>query len=547
MTRSGTANGTTGLARLLCHAALWFALLFATPLFVALHNVEGTGLAPGRVAQYGALLMLAATLASWLLTSLLPTGIRRLADSILLALAIVLAVWGNGVHDLFEFGVFDGRPIDFRENKIVFWLEALAWLGGGLILSRFFIRMARIPAWLPALPIASFCLLLAPSLLNPPQKGLEAAKQQPIDESVYNFSSIANLVHLLPDGFQGDTVRLALEESPDLAARLEGFTLFTDHLGRYPGTAPSLYTMLTGKPFPLERGFSYSWVGPETRNSSYQNELAQEGFQVDLVPISNYICPENANSCHPRPFKNSGYAQDREKNLQYSISLVADLSLFRLAPLFLKERIYDNGYWLLSDIAADEGAPVPDPILREWAANMRVVDDRPVYKWYHYVGTHVPPHWDASCNLKRNLEAVPANYVAQARCVLEGIAGFVDALKSAGIYNKTAVIVSGDHGHNTVPADQLGHPFNFGMYDPLLGTGRPAMLVKAPGSKGALRFNDAPADLLNIAPTARSLAGLPANGPTVFDVTPATGRDRTFHHYQIGPFWSSGWPRRRGC
>ena len=37
--RDGTAKGTTGFSRLLCHASLWFGLLFATPLFVALHMI----------------------------------------------------------------------------------------------------------------------------------------------------------------------------------------------------------------------------------------------------------------------------------------------------------------------------------------------------------------------------------------------------------------------------------------------------------------------------------------------------------------------------
>jgi hypothetical protein len=169
---------------------------------------------------------------------------------------------------------------------------------------------------------------------------------------------------------------------------------------------------------------------------------------------------------------------------------------------------------------------------------MRVVHDRPVYKWYHYVGTHVPPHWDASCNLKRNLEAVPANYLAQARCILEGIAGFVDALKSAGIYDKTAVIVSGDHGHNTVPSDQLGLALNYGMYQPLLGTGRPALMIKAMGSEGELKYSTAPTDLLNIAPTARQLAGLSHDGSSVFDVPGKLDSPRLFLHYPVGPFWS---------
>jgi hypothetical protein len=526
------------ITRFICHFAFWFGLLFATPVFIALHNVADIGLDPSRVAVSGLIATLILSAATYLLAALLPPRQRAIADRVFLVLAFLLAIWGNVIHDLHEFATFDGRPVNFRHHDTLFWLESLAWPIVAVMLYRWFARLRAIPAWLPALPAASFLLLLAPAVMQPPQAGLEAAPTEPVDESVYAFSSVMNLVHLLPDGFQGDTVRRTFEEHPELAARFDGFTLYTDHLGRYPGTAPSLYSMLTGEPFPLERGFAYSWVGPETREKSYQAELARNGFQVDLVPISNYICPGNANSCTPRPFKNRGLAQSGAREAASAARLLADLSLFRLAPVVLKEKIYDGGYWLLSDIGAGDDAPVPDPVLRDWTKRLHVVDDRPVYKWYHYVGTHVPPHWDANCILRRGLAPTPDNYRDQTRCILEGIADLVDRLRAEGIYDQTAILVSGDHGHNTVPLDQASTPLNFGMFEPLLGTGRPALLVKPSGARGPLSLSDRPSHLLNIAPTARTLAGLAPNGESVFDLPRTLPAARVFEHYPIGSFWS---------
>lgn len=526
------------LSSLLCHFSFWFGIAFATPLFIALHNIDGIALPPAMVASYGALASILFSILSWSVVRPLPPAARTLAACFFLSLAFLIAFQGNWIHDLHKFGVFDGRVVKFRDNAAVFWLDWLGWLALGAGLFWFFSRIMRIPAWLPALPILSFSLLLLPALLNPPQAGLKVVEEAEVDPSVYAFSSVSNLVHLLPDGFQGDTVRRAFENDPGLASRFDGFTLFTDHAGRYPGTAPSLYSILTGKAFPLERGFDYSWVGPETRELSYQAELAREGFQVDLVPISNYICPDNATSCHVRPFKNNGFNQQRDSNLAHSLRLLADMTLFRLSPLYLKEKIYDRGYWLLSDIAADEGSPKPDPILREWTEKLRVVDDRPVYKWYHYAGTHVPPHWDADCQMQRQLEPVRENYLAQATCILTGIANFIDKLKAEGIYEQTALIISGDHGHNTVPVDQVGIQMNYSMYDPLLGNGRPALLVKAPGASGPLSFSDKPTDLLNIKPTALQLAGLPHEGQSVFEEGDKREQARVFQHYPVAAFWS---------
>lgn len=527
-----------GYVHLLCHFSFWFGLVFATPLFVALNNIDGIALEPKTLAIISALICLVLSLAGWALSRLAPPRIQPTLSCVFLTLAMLAALQGNWVHGLFEFGVFDGRPIDFRENPTIFWLEWLGWLGTACGLFWLLLRIKQIPLWLPVLPVLSFCLLLAPAITNPPQAGLEIIEETKVDPSVYAFSSIANLIHLLPDGFQGDTVRQVLEDDPGLASRFEGFILFTDHLGRYPGTAPSLYSMLTGQPFPLERGFNYSWVGPETKKLSYQTELARQGYQVDLVPISNYICPENASSCHPRLFNNEGYNTRRDNSLSHSLRLLADMTLFRLTPSFLKEKIYDHGYWLLSDIAADESSPRPDPILREWTEKLHVVDDRPVYKWYHYIGTHVPPRWDASCDLRRELKPSRENYLAQTQCVLEGIASLLDRLQAAGIYEQTAIIISGDHGHNTVPIDQVSRPMNYSMYEPLLGTGRPALLLKPRNTGGPLKVSQRPSNLLNIAPTALELAGLPGNGATVFDLPEVLDAPRIFEHYPIEPFWS---------
>jgi len=524
--------------RFLGHFALWFGAVCATPLFVALHNVADIGLAPARVALFGfvtATLLSAATMA---LAALAPPRIRTVIDRGVLVAAFLLALWGNVIHDLHGLRIFDGRPVDFRHNEILFWLESLAWPLAAVLLYRGFGRLRRIPAWLPALPLLSFLLLLAPAVLRPPQAGLKAADPEPVANSVYAFSSRFNLVHLLPDGLQGDTVRRAFEQDPELAARFDGFTLYTDHLGRYPGTAPSLYSMLTGEAFPLERGFAYDWVGPTTREKSYQAELARRGFQVDLVPISDYICPPEADSCHALPFKNDGLAGNRGRGRQHALRLLADLTLFRLAPVLLQERIYDGGYWLLSDIAAEHGAPVPDPALRDWREKLWVTDEAPVYKWYHYVGTHVPPHWDEHCELRRGLEPTAENYRAQAHCILDGMAGFFEALKAAGIWDETAILITGDHGHNTVPDDQVSAPLNAGMYEPLLGTGRPTLLIKPAGAHGPLAVSRKPTDLLQVRSTALALAGLPDDGTSVFDLADEASRSREFQHYPIDRFWS---------
>ena len=70
------------------------------------------------------------------------------------------------------------------------------------------------------------------------------------------------------------------------------------------------------------------------------------------------------------------------------------------------------------------------------------------------------------------------------------------------------------------------------------GTGRPALLLKPGQARGPLKLSSKPTHLLNIAPTARALAGLPGRGQGVFDTPDEDDTARVFHHYPVDPFWS---------
>jgi hypothetical protein len=526
---------------LFCHFSFWFGLLFATPLFIAFHNGDDIVFSTLALAVWSGVTCLAASQASWKLAGWKGSRVQWWVSRVLLAAAIVLAIQGNVINDLFYYGSFNGQRVDFRGYGWLFWAEWLGWLASFPLALLLLSRLSPLPKWAPLLPVASFCILLAPLLLLPADKEPANTEEVEIDSSVFAFSSTNNLVHLLADGFQGDVVRQVLQENPGLADRFRGFTLFTDHVGLYQGTAPALYTILTGKPFEFEEGFSYKRIVPEIREHAYPFQLAEEGFQLDFVPISGFICPKTANSCHVRPFndmKARGFFRHRGEDVSYSIRLIADLSLFRLAPMFLKEKIHDGGRWFFADTTMDGSSPWPDPVLREWTENLQVVDDRPVYKWYHYVGTHIPAKWDDQCRPLGEAGTDRKHYVAQAYCILNGIAGLLDRLEQAGIYDQTAFLITGDHGHNTVPDDVTSPPMNSQLYPGLMGSGRPALLIKRKNNREALEFSNLPTSLVDVAPTALSLAGLEGTAPSAFDISMEEDRNRPFQQYSIPEFYT---------
>lgn len=529
------------ISRFLCFFALYFGPCFASPLLVTLANKEDIAFTPLWFSLIALALVLVLSTGSYLLST--KSRHTRAIATASLACAFVLAIQGNVIHELFYYGEFNGSRVDWRHYGWKFWTEWIGFLFAFPLLYWIFSLFRRIPAWLALIPVISSLLLIMPALLNQQDYVAFGLADDDVNPDVFEFSSALNLIHLLPDGFQGDIVLEVLEDHPELAARLEGFTLYRNHLGMYQGTAPSIPTIFMGRPFDFKAGHNFRRIMDELKIHAYTTHLLKNGFRLDYVSISSPYCIEGSSSCVVRPFndmKPRGYHRYKDERSSYAVRLLADLSLFRHVPMFLKERIYNAGNWLIADTTLDGSTPWPDPVLREWVENMVVAGPEPRYKWYHYIGTHIPPHWDSQCNYHRELERKREQYYAQSLCVLTGIAEFSDKLRELNIYDQSAIIISGDHGVNIEPGDRNGMSANGGLYPGLMGASRPALLVKTLDNREPFLVSVSPTSLLDIAPTALDLVGLEAeyDGRSVLGIEPDTQRIRNFNPYTISEFWT---------
>jgi hypothetical protein len=529
------------VTRFACFFALYFGMGFASPLLVMLANKEDISFSPLWFSIVALTIVLLLSAASSYFS-----GKVKYANTIAtvsLSCAFVFAIQGNLVHDLFYYGDFNGGQTDWRQYGSAFWAEWAVFLLGFPLAYWLLSRLKQIPLWLALLPVMSSILLVAPVLFNQQNVSALGLADDDVDPQVFEFSSDLNLVHLLPDGFQGDIAREVLEDKPGLAARLGGFTLYRDHLGMYQGTAPSVPAIFTGRPFDFESGYDIQRTVDEMQQFAYPARLLENNFRLDYVSLSSAYCVKGAASCISRPFndlKPRGYFRYKEDQYSYALRQLADLTLFRHFPMFVKERIYNNGDWLFADTTLDGSSPWPDPVLREWVEDMVVAGPKPRYKWYHYIGTHIPPHWTAECALDRELERTRKQYYDQSICVLTGIARFADKLRELGIYDQTAIIISGDHGVNIEPDDMYGKKANASLYVGILGAARPALMVKPLNAHAAFQVSELPTSLLDIAPSALDLVGLDGDftGQSVLQIEPDIKRARIFNRYTSADFWS---------
>jgi hypothetical protein len=186
---------------------------------------------------------------------------------------------------------------------------------------------------------------------------------------------------------------------------------------------------------------------------------------------------------------------------------------------------------MLAGMTADGSSPWPDPVLREWVEHLEVTDSAPNYRFYHYIGTHRPPFWNADCVRQERPGWRSEAFEAQTLCLLRSLADFVESLKANGIYDETAILVTGDHGHATPPEALLNEQALPGFDTALLGTARPVMLVKPMHARQPLAQDSRPTSLLDVAAIALALSQGHADpvGAALTQRKPA----RKFFHYSI--------------
>ncbi|NNC00666.1 hypothetical protein HI113_43165, partial [Corallococcus exiguus] len=256
------------------------------------------------------------------------------ALGVYLYLQFYLLVW--------NFGVFDGRLIDFRSYASQGVLEIailMALLGVAFIRPR--IAADLFGRFLVVLVVASagFCgwqIMTNGSLDRSPQK-VETTSTGVASSSFFrddvdimrNATSVSstrkNVIVILLDTLQADVFEQVMRRDPDLRRQFTGFTLFNNATGHFPYTAMSVPAILTGEPYKADAE-SIPAYKERVAKKRIEAVLAKQGAEPSRIPLEsrqNYLGAESA-ECR-------------------SYANVYDLFGFRQLPIALKPFFYDDG------------------------------------------------------------------------------------------------------------------------------------------------------------------------------------------------------------
>jgi len=470
-------------------------------------------------------------------------GARRYAAMLS---AIAVLVWLQGNILVWDYGSLDGRNIDWMSADWRGVFDLFVWGVVLLIAISFYRRFGK------ALMIAAIATLpiqvinMGATVLFSP---VELGGTDNIDfdpgtrDAIFRFSRSNNVVHIVMDGFQSDIFQQIIANEPDrnLGNELRGFTFFPEHLGAYPYTQLTIPALLSGKLHRNETPF-VDFVHDTARGGTILNAAAAAGYDIDvaaMVGLANVYGLGNVT--HSHGITSSDHVSADDYAINDSAKLI-DLALFRVVPHFAKALIYRDQLWIFQGRTRSESYLQLQyfsdlAFLRQFAEQMTVGRDAPVYKMIHVMLSHKPTVGNEQCEYDGRRASNRTNVTYQARCGLLAVLDVLQRMKDLGIYDRSLIVLMGDHGA-WVPVESLQNAdasaANVGALTVAMAT--PVLAVKQPGNNADFQVSRAPTSIVDIPATIADVLNLDAefDGLSVFEIDPNSDRTRVHMTYGFG-------------
>ncbi|WP_112662222.1 sulfatase-like hydrolase/transferase [Microvirga flavescens] len=428
---------------------------------------------------------------------------RRVMPWLAAAIAALSAmVWVQSAFLLHDFGILDGQSWSMEVATPRLVVET----AGVILLFAVSILVARRRPGPFAVGLGALAAAIFVSAIFA-QTGVATKQERTSTQtgSLYSFSPEKNLLVILLDSMQSDFLGELAVEDIRIGKALEGFTHFPDTTGVSSSTYLAVPTIHSGAEYAIGASISEHYK-ESVVEGSFINRFAKAGYRTSMIGPLLGTCPQEAALCVGSAAALHGWESEK---LGEAAKLL-NLSLFRAAPLALKEYIYNGGNWRVSFGQGDsqestQEAVIGNRIMEKLGESAAMDSPVPTAKFFHLMSTHLPIIYNDKCELvSEPLPIRRGNFKNQVRCGLLSFASLVEDLKRDGQFDRTAIILLADHGaHGGWP-----HPSAPGSEDIrsyLVGVANPALAVKPLRATGPMKTSNRQASLTDIAATACDL------------------------------------------
>ena len=466
--------------------------------------------------------------------------------------AVGLLLWLQGNALVWEYGLLDGHIIDWTQGVWQGWIDAGIWVAAILAAINFY-RVVERPVIYLAVAVFSLQLILL--VFTGIQKANALQKKSNIHYSanalreILRFAPEKNVLHIVLDGFQSDIFEHIMGDEVEgerYRSILQGFVFYKENMGVFPSTMMAVPALLGGQIYRSHAPI-YDYVKTAIGGKTILNSAFKAGYEVDIVSeqylLTSVYTKGHYTNAHMIPNSHGYYPSEKGYEFADATQLL-DLTLFRLAPHFLKKYVHNEYVGIIQPLINDA------PYLKIWyfshsaflhnlAKNMSVGRTGPVYKYFHLMNTHWPQVVDGRCNyvggvLPRNRQTV----TTQSKCSLDAVIKVLEKMKELGIYDDSLIILMADHGAGIDPYDlkpavsENGH--SVVAIPPLIvAMATSLMAIKPPGTSGPLQISTAPASLIDTAATVNAILGLGDTfaGRPILELRPDEQRVRGFYFH----------------
>lgn len=488
-------------------------------------------LAPFALPALGVLVL------CWLALRWLPEKHRSGCVAALVAVGALTYVHGNLL--VWNYGALDGSDLDL-EGAMRGWIDGALWAVGLAAAWRFRERIASVATRL-------VLVLLLVQVVGLGASAMRAASARGVTSSVEframpptlaELSPDENVIHLILDAFQADVFEELVEEDPSLREAFDGFTFFRNATTSSAVTYLSVPAALSGLEFTNEEPIA-DYLARTLSGENLFSVASDQGWRVDVASGAwwNQDSTEIANYYRvPAPYAG------RDDYVRSRALLLLDLSLFRHVPHFFKPWVYNNQSWRFSSSGGRDEAQSFEhfahlAFLEDLTGRFAVGAEQPVLKFIHLISPHAPLVVDERCEFVGGvLDYSRENFKRQSRCALVRVLAFLEALEEAGVYDKSVIVIHGDHGGGI--SFEMENPD--GSKIPSLegdirvwGASLPMLVAKPRNSRHPLEISNAQVELTDVPATVADLASWDTSfgGRSLFDVEEHEKRLRSY-------FWS---------
>ncbi|MBQ8524242.1 MAG: sulfatase-like hydrolase/transferase [Clostridia bacterium] len=529
------------LKRLAISAPIWLALCFTVLFFGPFELVAYSGkslfYSYKDVWQILAVFAGAVFLVGVPILPLIRGKIFNYVMTVILSLtcsAYLQAMLFNG-----ELGALNGDAVDWLSHKGDMLINLAIW--AGILIIWLFIMYMKRSLWRKLTTVMAALVVLSQAVplvgiftgafgekTTFPEHDYYLSK-----EGMFDYSEEHNVLVFVLDRLDYDFIA-ALDPS-FFSENLDGFTSYTNAITTYARTRPALSHILTSY-----EGCVYDFEGEDYYKEAWNangkhllRDLGQAGYRVDVYAEMNTM------------FSDGEFAFEYADNTDHAkfdipkeviLKKMMELSAYRYSPTALKPFFFhDTNYYNSGAVEVDETYErepyfVDESLYIEGFESLGLAGEKTdsegstkCFKFYHFNGPHAPYYMNEDGT--RNPDGETDN-VKQTKGSFSILFRIFNRMKELGIYEKSAIIITADHGRAMSDIHPLQKETRVGLF------------YKPSGSAGTpLAESKAPISTYNIAASIMKEAGADysAYGRAIDEVGEDEIITRTYYKTVVGP------------